>query len=169
MGVTMEYGHPLTTWLVDHVQLPIGKANTPLRNVYIYIYHAHTTHKHTHTQHTRIHKYVYIKTYDDIENPPRKDLITRFLWGVVIQKWRKDNSFGDKVLKKLSCKNGQIKFPFNPLTYYCTMETVKQESTYWIPKAIKNNLILWQRILEQKPNWRVTKHPLSMMPRFATR
>ena len=30
MGVTMEYGHPLT-WVVEHVELPIGKTNTPLR------------------------------------------------------------------------------------------------------------------------------------------
>ena len=31
MGVTMEYGHPLTTQVVEHVELPIGKTNTPLR------------------------------------------------------------------------------------------------------------------------------------------
>ena len=31
MGVTMEYGHPLTTWVVEHVELPIGKMNTQLR------------------------------------------------------------------------------------------------------------------------------------------
>ena len=29
MGVTMEYGHPLTTWVVENVELPIGKTNTP--------------------------------------------------------------------------------------------------------------------------------------------
>ena len=31
MGVTIEYGHPLTTWVLEHVELPIGKTNTPLR------------------------------------------------------------------------------------------------------------------------------------------
>ena len=31
MGVTMEYGHPLTTRVVEHVEVPIGKTNTPLR------------------------------------------------------------------------------------------------------------------------------------------
>ena len=31
MGVTIEYGHQLTTWVVEHVELPIGKTNTPLR------------------------------------------------------------------------------------------------------------------------------------------
>ena len=32
MGVTMEYGHPLTTWVVvEHVELSIGKTNTSLR------------------------------------------------------------------------------------------------------------------------------------------
>ena len=25
MGVTMEYGYLLTTWVVEHVELPIGK------------------------------------------------------------------------------------------------------------------------------------------------
>ena len=30
MGVTMEYDHPLT-WVVEHVELPIGKTNTTLR------------------------------------------------------------------------------------------------------------------------------------------
>ena len=29
MGVTMECGHPLTTRVVEHVELPIGKTNTP--------------------------------------------------------------------------------------------------------------------------------------------
>ena len=27
----MEYGHPLASWVVEHVELPIGKTNTPLR------------------------------------------------------------------------------------------------------------------------------------------
>ena len=27
----MEYGHPLTQWVVEHVELPIGKTNTRLR------------------------------------------------------------------------------------------------------------------------------------------
>ena len=33
MGVTMEYGHTLnyTTWVMEHVELPIAKTNTPLR------------------------------------------------------------------------------------------------------------------------------------------
>ena len=31
MGVTIEYGHPLTTWVMEHVELLIGKTNTPLR------------------------------------------------------------------------------------------------------------------------------------------
>ena len=31
IGVMMEYGHPLTIWVVEHVELPIGKTNTPLR------------------------------------------------------------------------------------------------------------------------------------------
>ena len=31
MGFTMEYGHPLTTWVVEHIELPIGKTNTPSR------------------------------------------------------------------------------------------------------------------------------------------
>ena len=31
IGVTMEYGHPLTTWVMEHVELPIGKMNTPSR------------------------------------------------------------------------------------------------------------------------------------------
>ena len=29
--VTIEYGHPLTTWVVEYVALSIGKTNTPLR------------------------------------------------------------------------------------------------------------------------------------------
>ena len=32
MGVTIEYGHPLTRWIVEHVEMPIDKTNTPLRN-----------------------------------------------------------------------------------------------------------------------------------------
>ena len=28
-----EYGHPRTTWVVQHVELPIGKTNTPLRKI----------------------------------------------------------------------------------------------------------------------------------------
>ena len=31
MGVTIVYGHSLTTWVVEHVDLPIGKTNIPLR------------------------------------------------------------------------------------------------------------------------------------------
>ena len=31
MGVTMEYGHPLTRWATKHVELSISKTNTPLR------------------------------------------------------------------------------------------------------------------------------------------
>ena len=31
MGVTIKYGHPLTTWVVEHIDLQIGKMNTPLR------------------------------------------------------------------------------------------------------------------------------------------
>ena len=32
MGVTIEYGHPLTTWVVEHVELAIGKTTISLRN-----------------------------------------------------------------------------------------------------------------------------------------
>ena len=31
MGITMECGHPPTTWVMEHVELPIGKTNTPPR------------------------------------------------------------------------------------------------------------------------------------------
>ena len=31
MGVTIEYGHPLTQWVVEHVELSIDKINTRLR------------------------------------------------------------------------------------------------------------------------------------------
>ena len=31
MGVTMECGHPLTTWVVELVELPIGKIDIPPR------------------------------------------------------------------------------------------------------------------------------------------
>ena len=27
----MEYGHPPFTWVLEHVELPISKTNTPLR------------------------------------------------------------------------------------------------------------------------------------------
>ena len=30
-GITMEYGHPLTTWVVEYVELPIHKMNIVLR------------------------------------------------------------------------------------------------------------------------------------------
>ena len=31
MVVTMEYGHSLTTWVVENVELPIDKIDSPLR------------------------------------------------------------------------------------------------------------------------------------------
>ena len=31
MGITMEYDHTLTTGVMEHVKLPIGKTNTPPR------------------------------------------------------------------------------------------------------------------------------------------
>ena len=31
MIVTIEYSHPLSTWVLEHVELPIGKTNTPIR------------------------------------------------------------------------------------------------------------------------------------------
>ena len=31
MGVTIEYRHPLTTWVMEHLELPIGKTNIPKR------------------------------------------------------------------------------------------------------------------------------------------
>ena len=31
MIVTKEYGYPLSTWVVEHVELPIGKMNTPMK------------------------------------------------------------------------------------------------------------------------------------------
>ena len=42
MGVTMEYSHPLTPQVLEHVEFPIGKTNTlrreefplvPIRNI----------------------------------------------------------------------------------------------------------------------------------------
>ena len=34
--ITMEYDPPLTTWVVEHVELLIGKTNTPFNFIYIY-------------------------------------------------------------------------------------------------------------------------------------
>ena len=40
MGVTMEYGNPLTTlhyttWVVEHVELSIGKTNTHIHTQFL--------------------------------------------------------------------------------------------------------------------------------------
>ena len=30
MGIILEYNHPLTIWVVEYVEMPLGKLNTPL-------------------------------------------------------------------------------------------------------------------------------------------
>ena len=42
MGVTMEYGHPLTTWVVEHVELPIGKMNMFEVDYFLFNYFSRT-------------------------------------------------------------------------------------------------------------------------------
>ena len=37
MGIMMAYGHRYATWVVEHVELPIGTANTVLRNWFLFV------------------------------------------------------------------------------------------------------------------------------------